>query len=144
MAQCNGKARRVPREDHLLRPTAFSLHSSSGSRGASGIGCLLTLIIGILVGYVLVRVIKVEQRFFEMRAAVHQEAVDAKDQTDERIILNLQEKARELGLPARAQGVFLNRGRDSIYVTVRWADTLSFGRLEWVRNRVAEAKVPVW
>jgi hypothetical protein len=97
-----------------------------------------------MLGYALVKVIKIEQRFIAMRSAVAQEAVEAKDQTDQRIILNLQEEARELGLPGRAQGVFLNRGRDSIYITVRWADTISFWKLEWVRNRVVESKARIW
>ena len=117
---------------------------SSASRGATNLGCLLTLVVGIMLGYALVKVIKIEQRFIAMRSAVAQEAVEAKDQTDQRIILNLQEEARELGLPGRAQGVFLNRGRDSIYITVRWADTISFWKLEWVRNRVVESKARIW
>lgn len=118
--------------------------SVPATHGATNLGCLLTLVIGILLGYALVKVIKVEQRFVQMRSAVSQEAGQAKDQTDERIILNVQEKARELGLPSRAQGVYLNRGSDSIYVTVRWSDTLSFWRFDWVRPRVVQAKAAIW
>ena len=79
-----------------------------------------------------------------MRSAVTREATDAKEQTDERIILNLQEKARELGLPSRAQGIYLNRDRDSILVSTRWSDTISFWQFEWVRKRVVQAKAPIW
>ncbi len=125
---------------HRRRRSALS----SASSGATNLGCLLTLVVGCLLGYALVKVIKIEQRFVSMRSAVAQEAVEAKDQTDERIILNLQERARELGLPGRAQGIFLNRGSDSIFITVRWTDTISFWRFDWERKRVAEAKTPIW
>lgn len=140
MAQCKGKSRLVPGSGSLRCPSAVR----SNTRGATNLGCLLTLVIGVLLGYALVKVIKVEQRYVQMRSAVQQEAVDARDQTDERVILNVQEKARELGLPGRAQGVYLNRGSDSIYVTVRWADTLSLWRYDWIRKRVVEARARIW
>ena len=117
---------------------------SSASHGATNLGCILTIVIAVVVGYALVKVIKVEQRYVAMRSAVAREASDAKDQTDERIILNLQEKARELGLPDRAQGIYLSRGRDSIEVSTRWSDTLSFWKIQWVRPRVARSKAQIW
>lgn len=116
----------------------------SASHGATNLGCLLTLVVGALLGYALVKAIKIEQRFISMRSAVQQEASEAKDQTDERIILNLQEKARDLGLPRRAQGIYLLRGSDSILVSTRWSDTITFWRLEWVRERVIETKARIW
>lgn len=140
MAQCKGKSRAVPGSGTFRCSSAIP----SKIRGATNLGCLLTLVIGVLLGYMLVKVIKVEQRFVQMRSAVQQEAVEAKDQTDERVILNVQKKARDLGLPSRAQGVYLNRGSDSIYVTVRWSDTLSFWRYDWVRKRVVEARARIW
>ena len=97
-----------------------------------------------ILGYGLVKVIKVEQRYVSMRSAVVRETGEARDQTDERIILNLQEKARQLGLPRQAQGIYLNRGNDSIQVSTRWSDTLSFWKIEWVRPRVVEAKARIW
>jgi len=98
----------------------------------------------VILGYGLVKVIKVEQRYVSMRSAVVRETGEARDQTDERIILNLQERARQLGLPRQAQGIFLNRGSDSIQVSTRWSDTLSFWKIEWVRPRVVEAKARIW
>ena len=121
------------------RPALFS-----ASHGATNLGCLLTLVVGALLGYALVKVIKVEQRFYSMRSAVVQETSEARDQTDERIILNLQEEARELGLPRQAQGIYLVRGRDSIQVSTRWTDTISFWKIDWVRKRVVESKVRIW
>lgn len=122
----------------------MTIRSRPNYSGATNLGCLLTIVVGVLLGYVLVRVIKVEQRYVAMRTAVAREAGEASDQTDERIILNLQEKARELGLPSRAQGIYLNRGRDSIQVSTRWSDTLSFWKIEWVRERVVESKSQIW
>ncbi len=141
MAQGGGDSRGVSGSGtyRRRRPASFAT-----SDGATNLGCLLTLVIGILLGYALVKVIKVEQRFIAMRSAVAQETSEARDQTDERIILNLQEKARELGLPSRAQGIYLIRGRDSIAVSTRWSDTLSFWKIEWVRKRVVESKARIW
>lgn len=141
MAQCSGGFWGMPGSGirRWRRPALFS-----SSYGATNLGCLLTLVVGALLGYALVKVIKVEQRFYSMRSAVVQETSEARDQTDERIILNLQEEARELGLPRQAQGIYLVRGRDSIQVSTRWTDTISFWKIDWVRKRVVESKVRIW
>jgi type II secretory ATPase GspE/PulE/Tfp pilus assembly ATPase PilB-like protein len=98
----------------------------------------------VLIGYILVRVIQVEQRYVTMRSAVAREAAEARDETDERVIENLQNRARELGLPQRAQAIHVDRGRDSILISMRWSDTLSFSKLSWIRQRAIDSKTRIW
>ncbi len=111
-----------------------------GQRGASRVGCLLLILLlaaGAYAGFVF---IESEFAFRSLRAEVERQAGLASQFSDDEIRRAVQGRARELGLPQRAEAVTVTRitGRH-IRISLSYTDTLTFlNRWDVVRPRHIE------
>lgn len=81
----------------------------SGRRGAGKIGCLISLLLAVTIGYFAVNIGEVYLRYFKFRDAIAQEVRFASTRTDDAIRLRLSSLADSLGLPEDAGRVRISR-----------------------------------
>lgn len=93
-------------------------------RGRTTLGCLFTLLIVAYLGYVAVHVVPPYFRYFRYQDAMEQAARFANRTSDEAIVGRLQALADSLGLPDEARRVTVRRGRDSIYISASYTETV--------------------
>lgn len=88
-------------------------------RGISSLGCLVTLLIVVAIGYFAVNIGGVYFRRYSFQDAMKQEARFAAHKTDEEILARLRAKADSLGLPPGARRVHVRRKGGVVFI---WAD----------------------
>jgi hypothetical protein len=88
-------------------------------RGRSTLGCLVTLLILVTIGYFGVNVGKVYYRRYAFQDAMGQEARFAAHRSDDEILGHLHSLADSLGLPDGAKRVHIRRGDRMIFI---WSD----------------------
>lgn len=107
------------------------------SRGEVRLGCLLFLLVVGAAVYVGVMYLGSEFDFRSLRGEAQRQAGMAAQTTDQEILNNLQQRARELGLPQQATRIEVRRlPGNRIQITGDYSDTLRFlSRWEWIRPR---------
>jgi len=88
-------------------------------RGASTLGCLVTLLIVATLGYFGFNIGKVYYRRYSFQDAMQQEARFAAHRSNEDITAHLRALADSLGLPAGAKRIHIRRGERTIFI---WSD----------------------
>lgn len=83
--------------------------SSFRRRGASTLGCLVSLVVTLTLGYYGMQVGRVWVRFYAIRDKIENAALFAQSQPTEQILRNLREAATEIGLPAQAKQFQIRR-----------------------------------
>ncbi|MDX1578773.1 MAG: hypothetical protein R3266_09815 [Gemmatimonadota bacterium] len=108
-----------------------------GEAGASRIGCLVSILLFVLVGYAAVEFIGAEVTYRDLLHEVQESVRAAYETPDREITRRIREKAEELDLPASASTPTIRRLADNrITVTVQYPDTITFfDRLHIVRDR---------
>ncbi len=115
----------------------LSRSGEAGSRGASRIGCLLSLIVLGLLGYFAVGFVGSEIDYRALTSQVQRSARVAHETPDPGLVAQIRAKAEELGLPRVAGAAQIQRPADNrIQISVQYPDTLTFfSRWHWVRTR---------
>jgi hypothetical protein len=85
-------------------------------RGASKVGCLLTLLVVAALGYFAVNVGEVYIKYFEYKDKMEQEARFAAHRSDAVIRRRIIAYADSLGLPEGARNVIVRRGDHIIFI----------------------------
>ncbi len=93
-------------------------------RGASTLGCLLTLLIVVTIGYFGVNIGRVFYRHYAFQDAMKQEARFASHRSNEDITSHLRALADSLGLPQGAKRVHIRRGPRMIFIWSDYFETL--------------------
>ena len=91
-------------------------------QGASALGCLLTLLIIVAIGYFVTQAGQVYWNYFQYRDAMRQAARFAGRKSDQQIIRGLRAKADSLGLPESAQNVRIHRTMRHIDIEAEYYD----------------------
>ena len=92
-------------------------------RGASRLGCLVSLLLGVTIAYFGFNIGEVYMRFFRMKDAMAQEARFAHtNRDDEAIKRRLAAVADSLGLPDEAGRVIVIRDAAQILIKTRWSE----------------------
>ena len=86
-------------------------------RGASKIGCLLTLLIGVTVAYFGTNVGEIYLRRYRFTDAMEQEARFARSRSDDAIVRRLAAAADSLGLPDAAARVKVRRSANRVVIS---------------------------
>ncbi len=110
-------------------------------RGMSRLGCLVTLLLVVAVGYFAVNVGEVYWRYLTFRDAMKQDARFGARRTDDEIRLHLQAVADSLGLPDEASRIRIRRTESHISISSEYyervelplvvRDLLMSPRVEW-------------
>lgn len=87
--------------------------------GRSTLGCLLTLLILVTIGYFAINVGKVFYRHYAFQDAMKQEARFASHRSDDEIVGHLRSLVDSLGLPDGARRIHVRRGDRMIFI---WSD----------------------
>ncbi len=93
-------------------------------RGASRLGCLLSVVLFGVLLYLGLRVGKVYFRYYEYRDAMKQEVRFRTSQTDVQITTRLQAIADSLGLPEEAGDVTVTRSGGQITVEAQYVEVV--------------------
>lgn len=72
-------------------------------RGASTLGCLVSLLVTLTLGYYGMQVGRVWVRFYAIQDKIENAALFAQSQPTEQILRNLREAADQIGLPPQAK-----------------------------------------
>lgn len=91
-------------------------------RGASSIGCLLTLLIVAAVIYFGVNAAEAYWRFYEFRDAMKQEIIFNPQVSNARIIAKLRNFADSLGLPEDAQDIAIDRTPGHLLISADYTE----------------------
>jgi hypothetical protein len=97
---------------------------ASARRGASTLGCLVTLLIIVTIGYFAVNIGRVYLRYFSYQDAMKQEARFAAHKSDDEILRRLRSLADSLDLPPAAQIVHIRRNGTMIFIWSDYFETL--------------------
>lgn len=93
--------------------------------GRSGLGCLLTGLLVVLVAYYGINVGEVYYRYYRFRDALLQEGRLARQNTDDEIKLRLKSLADSLGLPEEAGRIMLRRSANRIVIATEYEETVT-------------------
>lgn len=99
---------------------------SSSRRGRSSLGCLVTLLIVVAIGYFGVNIGEVYLRYYRYRDSMQQAAQFASRLTDDDIRTRLRAAADSLGLPEGAREVQIRRREHSIVLTNEYFEHVEF------------------
>ena len=97
-----------------------------GSRGASTLGCLFSMLVVVAVIYFGVNVGAPYLRYYQFRDAMQQEARFAQRKTDAEIRATLRLKADSLDLPGPAQRINVRRTPSRVVIWTDYAETIAF------------------
>jgi hypothetical protein len=89
-------------------------------RGASKLGCLVTLLIGVAVAYFGFNVVEVYMRYYRFEDAIRQEVRFAQQSSDDVISRRLAARADSLGLPDEASRVRILRSANRITISAEY------------------------
>lgn len=105
--------------------------------GASRVGCLFGVLVGLLGAYGGVQYIGTEIDYRALKGEVQRIAASAGETPDEMMLGHVRTKVAELGLPQRAGAATIRRLPDNrISIALSYPDTLSFfGRWDYVWTR---------
>lgn len=95
-------------------------------RGASTLGCLVSLLVVVAIAYFGVNVGAPYWRYYQFRDAFQQEARFADRKTDAEIVTALRLKADSLALPAQAHRINVRRTPGDIIIWAEYAETIDF------------------
>lgn len=95
-------------------------------RGASTLGCLVSLLVVVAMIYFGVNVGAPYLRYYQFRDAMHQEARFANRKTDSEIIRTLRLKADSLALPAPAHRINVRRTPNRVVIWTDYTETIDF------------------
>ncbi len=93
-------------------------------RGATALGCLVTLLIIVAIGYFGVQAGQVYLRYIRYQDAMSQAARFAGRKTNPQIIRALRSKADSLGLPESAQNIRVYRNSRRIDIEVEYYENV--------------------
>lgn len=93
-------------------------------RGASSLGCLVSLLVIAAIAYFGFNVAEVYLRYFEFRDAMQQEARFAARRSDADIRRRLRAKADSMGLPEAAGRVRVRRAQRHISISSEYYDNI--------------------
>jgi hypothetical protein len=93
-----------------------------GRRGASKLGCLVSLLVVVAIGYFGINVGETYYRFYRFQDAMHQEARFAAHNTDDVIKRRLAAFADSIGLPESARRVNVRRRDRHISIWCEYYD----------------------
>lgn len=91
-------------------------------RGASRLGCLVSLLLVVTVAYFGFNIGEVYLRFYRMKDAMMQDARFAHTRDDEAIRLHLAAVADSLGLPDEAGRIMIQREARRIVISTRYSE----------------------
>ena len=91
-------------------------------RGASRLGCLVSVLLAVTVVYFGFNIGEVYLRFFRMKDAMAQEARFAQTRSDNDIRLRLAAVADSLGLPDEASRIIVNREASRIIIRTSYTE----------------------
>ena len=97
-----------------------------GQLGEGQIGCVISLLILLAVGYVCFKMIPVKVKAAELRAEAHQEAKSAGLRDNKKIRKNIMLKAKDLDLPLRDEDLIITRGGNVIRVNGKYTVVVEF------------------
>jgi hypothetical protein len=97
-----------------------------GSRGASTLGCLFSLLVVVALIYFGVNVGAPYFRYYQFRDAMQQEVRFADRKTDGEIRATLRLKADSLDLPGQAQMINVRRTPSRIVIWTDYTETIDF------------------
>jgi hypothetical protein len=108
-----------------------------GARGASRVGCLLTLLILIVGGYAGVLVLGGEIDYQQLRTEAQRQAGLAGEMDDDAIRMSIATRARSLRMPDSAARPAIRRfPQRRIQIIIQYAEPIDFfGKWQWVRDR---------
>lgn len=92
--------------------------------GRTVLGCLLTVVLLVAVGYVAINAAEIYWRYYAFRDAMSQEARFAANSTDTAIRDHLRARADSLGLPDAAQTILIQRARREIFIGAEYTEVL--------------------
>lgn len=95
-------------------------------RGATKLGCLLSLLLLVAAMYFVVNVGEVYLRYYRYRDAMHQQGRFGRQNTDEAIRRHLRSLADSLGLPEDAGRLSILRGGNRISISSRYDEVVEF------------------
>jgi hypothetical protein len=93
-------------------------------RGATKLGCLLSLLVAVVVAYFAMNVGEVYLRYFRYRDAMRQEGRFAQQRPDDVIKRRLRNLADSLGLPEEAGQVRVQRSANRIVISAEYDETV--------------------
>lgn len=93
-------------------------------RGASSLGCLVTLLLVVAITYFAVNVGEVYLRYYQFADAMRQEARFASRRDDATIRRRLQARADSLGLPPGADKIRVRRAQRFISISSEYYETI--------------------
>lgn len=115
-------------------------------RGASRVGCLLSLALFTLAGYAAVLLVGSEFKYRSVEQAIDQELRTTKPlaTSPREIRAAVVARIEDLGLPPSARNVELSRlPEGGVVVSFAYPDTITFfGRWHWVRTRRITERPP--
>lgn len=94
----------------------------SARRGAGKLGCLVSLLLAVTIGYFAVNIGEVYVRYYAYEDAIEQEVRFASTRTDDAIRRRLVAIADSLGLPEAAGHVQVRRTETSIAISADYAE----------------------
>ncbi len=94
----------------------------SDRRGAGKLGCLVSILLLVTVGYFGVNIGEVYLRYYEFRDAMQQEVRFARTRTDDDIRRRLAALADSLGLPEEAAHVTVRRSANVIRIRSEYVE----------------------
>ena len=110
-------------------------------RGMTRLGCLVTLLLVVAVGYFAMNVGEAYWRYVQFRDAMKQDARFSAHRTDEEIRLHLRAVADSLGLPESARNIRIRRSQNHISISSEYyehielplvvREVLMSPRVEW-------------
>ena len=116
----------------------------SSTRGASTLGCLFTIMILLAVLYYGIDAGRMYWDFYKFQDEMETSARFAATQTDDQIRLHLKGVAQDLGLPAEAQRIVIQRTKHPPLVSIRSQYTveltLPFTHKEVILRPAAEVR----
>lgn len=95
-------------------------------RGASKLGCLVTLLLVATIAYFGMNVGEVFLRYYRFRDAMTQEARFARQNPDDAIRTHLRARADSLGLPDEAGDVTVHRSANRITISSEYHESVEF------------------
>jgi hypothetical protein len=93
-------------------------------RGTSRLGCLVSVLLVVTIGYFGLNIGEVYLRFYRLRDAMEQEARFAQTRTDDAIRLRLAALADSIGLPEEAARVTIVRNANRIVISSDYSETI--------------------
>jgi hypothetical protein len=91
-------------------------------RGASALGCLVSLFIVAVIAYVGVELGRIYWRYYQFQDDMRQEVRFGNQRTNEQILSHLKASADSLGLPDEAKDITISRANGALSVEAEYTE----------------------